>query len=81
MEIGDWRATRDLNDLYRHIRELDLETHLAELEAFGFTCVEGAMSPELLQRTRDAIVSAAEDQWGRKIDIENETDHEGYMRR
>ena len=22
MEVGDWRATRDLNDLYREIRSL-----------------------------------------------------------
>ena len=33
MDIGDWHSTRDLNDLYRHIRKLGLETHLAELDA------------------------------------------------
>ena len=36
MEIGDWPATRDLNDLYREIRSLGLEAQVAELEAFGF---------------------------------------------
>lgn len=78
MEIGDWKATKDLNDLYLHIRELGLETNLAEMEAFGFTCIEGALSPEQVDRARNAIVAAAEEKWGRKIDIENETEHEGY---
>ena len=32
MDIGDWHSTRDLNDLYRLIRKLGLETNLAELE-------------------------------------------------
>ena len=35
MQIGDWAATPDLNDIYREIRDLGLETNLAELEAFG----------------------------------------------
>ena len=40
MKIGDWSATRSLSGLYREIRELGLETNLAELEAFGFTIIE-----------------------------------------
>jgi len=43
MEIGDWAATRDLNRIYADIRALGLETNLAELEAFGFTVIEGAL--------------------------------------
>jgi hypothetical protein len=35
MEIGDWRSTRDLNALYREIRQLGLETNLAELDALA----------------------------------------------
>ena len=78
MEIGDWKSTRDLNELYLHIRDLGLETNLAELEAFGFTTIEGALSPAQVERARNAIVTAAEQKWGRSIDIENETEHEGY---
>jgi hypothetical protein len=52
MEIGDWRATRDLNDLYREIRGLGLEANVAELEAFGFTVIENALTPELTDRLR-----------------------------
>ena len=77
MDIGNWEATKDLNELYTHIRDLGLETNLAELEAFGFTTIEGALTPEQVDRARTAIVSAAEKRWGRSIDIENEQDNEG----
>ena len=55
MEIGDWRATSDRNDLYRGIRERGLETNVAELEAFGFTVVENAISPDLTGRLRQIL--------------------------
>ena len=42
MQIGDWRATRDLNPLYQEIRDFGLETGIAELDAFGFTVIENA---------------------------------------
>ncbi len=74
MEIGTWNATADLNDIYRQIRDLGLETNLAELEAFGFTTIEGALSAEQTDRARNAIVKAAEQKWGRSIDIEEETE-------
>jgi hypothetical protein len=75
MEIGDWAATPDLNDIYRHIRALGLETNLAELEAYGFTVIEGALSPELTKALREKILELAEARMGRRIDLENETDH------
>jgi hypothetical protein len=55
MEIGEWRATRDLNDLYREIRDLGLETNLAELEAFGFTVIAATRcSPTCSSRARSS---------------------------
>ncbi len=57
---------------------MGLETNLAELEAFGFTTIENALSTEQVIRAKTAIVNAAEEKWGRSIDIEKETDHEGY---
>ena len=50
MKIGDWSATRSLSGLYREIRELGLETNLAELEAFGFTIIEDALDADLMPR-------------------------------
>jgi hypothetical protein len=73
MEIGDWAATRDLNRIYGEIRALGLETNLAELEAFGFTVIENALSPELTLRLRGAVLTAWEERYGRKLDLEHET--------
>lgn len=39
MDIGNWKATAELNQIYREARELGIETNIAELEAFGFTIV------------------------------------------
>lgn len=75
MDIGSWSATPDLNDIYRDIRELGLESNLAELEAFGFTVIEGALSNEQVETFRGQIIEIAEARMGRKLDLENETDH------
>jgi len=75
MEIGDWSATPDLNDIYREIRAQGLETNLAELEAYGFTVVEGALSREQVEYMRGRIIEISEQRLGRKLDLEDETDH------
>ncbi|HEY2706548.1 MAG TPA: phytanoyl-CoA dioxygenase family protein [Caulobacteraceae bacterium] len=77
MQIGDWAATPDLNEIYREIRDLGLETNLAELEAFGFTVIEGALSPDEVKATRDKIIEISEARLGRKLDLESETNHAG----
>ncbi len=79
MEIGDWRATADLNDIYREIRALGLETQLAELEAFGFTVLEGALSEELTKELRDAVLSVAEKRIGHALHPDSETDYQGLQ--
>jgi hypothetical protein len=40
MEIGDWKATTELNAIFLQARKLGIESNLAELEAYGFTIVE-----------------------------------------
>jgi hypothetical protein len=77
MEIGAWRATRELNDTYREIRALGLETNLAELEAFGFTVIEGALGPDLTAALRDAILRIASEKVGRALDPDGETAYRG----
>ena len=39
MEIGNWKTTAELSEIYRTARDLGVETNIAELEAFGFTIV------------------------------------------
>src|SRR4029077_21071049 len=75
MKIGDWAATPDLNDIYRDIRALGLETNLAELEAFGFTVIEGALSPDEVKATRDKIIEISEARLDRKLDLDAERDY------
>ncbi len=73
MEIGEWSATPDLNEIYREIRDAGLETNLAELEAFGFTIVPNALTKDDVSNMRSLIVEIAEKQLGRKLDLDNET--------
>jgi ectoine hydroxylase-related dioxygenase (phytanoyl-CoA dioxygenase family) len=76
MEIGDWSACPDLVDVYQDIRELGLERNLAELEAFGYTIVEGALTPAQTVAMRDRIVELAEQRLGKPLDLEAETQHQ-----
>jgi ectoine hydroxylase-related dioxygenase (phytanoyl-CoA dioxygenase family) len=78
MQIGDWRATRDLNPLYQQIRDLGLESNIAELDAFGFTVIENALSPALVASLRDAVLETAEEHFDRPLDVEAEEGHRGY---
>ena len=72
MQIGDWPSTRDLNCLYKEIRALDLESNLAELEAFGFTVIRDALTSKLTAKLREAVLRAAEKSFGRRLDLEGE---------
>lgn len=71
MEIGDWKATQELNQVYRKARELGIETNLAELEAFGFTVIEPeiAAPPGFAARMLEAT---------QRLMAEEESTHVGY---
>jgi ectoine hydroxylase-related dioxygenase (phytanoyl-CoA dioxygenase family) len=75
MEIGDWSACPDLVDVYRNLCDLGLQANLAELEAFGFTVVEGALEADQTRVMRDRIVELSEERLGRKLDLAAETEH------
>ncbi len=78
MEIGDWSATAGLNALYRDIRRMDLEASIAELDAFGFTVIPGALSPETTARCREAILRTGEARFKTKLDLETENSQSGW---
>jgi len=71
---GEWSATPELNKIYREIRALGLEGHLAELEAFGFTVIRDALSPELTKGLRQAVLDSAQTNFGKTLDLEREKD-------
>jgi ectoine hydroxylase-related dioxygenase (phytanoyl-CoA dioxygenase family) len=70
MKIGDWPATQALNEIFREIRELGLESNLAELEAYGFTILENALTPETTQKLREATLREYERRYKLKINAE-----------
>lgn len=57
MEIGAWPTSQGVNDNYREIRRLGLESHVAELDTFGFTVVppELAAPAGFADKLADAI--------------------------
>lgn len=77
MEIADWQATSDLNDLYREIRRLDLEQNIAELDNFGFTIVEPdkVAPPGFADRLLEAILSIVEKRTGVRPDLKGGSTH------
>jgi ectoine hydroxylase-related dioxygenase (phytanoyl-CoA dioxygenase family) len=71
MEIGNWKATAELNEIYREARALGIETNLMELEAFGFTIVEPEkVAPRAFtKRMLDATLAAAEREDPMAVDL------------
>ncbi|HVP84881.1 MAG TPA: phytanoyl-CoA dioxygenase family protein [Rhizomicrobium sp.] len=57
MEIQNWKTTAGINENYKQIRELGLESYVAELDTFGFTVVppEKAAPPGFAQKLHDAV--------------------------
>ena len=39
MQNAAWKSTEKYNDTYRKIRELELDEHVSDLDAYGFTIV------------------------------------------
>jgi ectoine hydroxylase-related dioxygenase (phytanoyl-CoA dioxygenase family) len=71
MQIGDWPGSKNLNEIYRNIRALGLETNLAEIEAFGFTIIENAIPKDTVTKMRDAVLKEAERRYKTRIDMDN----------
>jgi ectoine hydroxylase-related dioxygenase (phytanoyl-CoA dioxygenase family) len=67
MEIGNWKATPHLNNVYREIRRLDLERNVAELDTYGFTILEpGRAAPmEFVDRLVEKILEVEKQRKGR----------------
>lgn len=57
MEIGDWQSAGSVAPLYRELKQLGLESNIAELDTFGFTVVppEKVGPPEFCQEVREAL--------------------------
>ena len=78
MEIGNWKATAELSELYRHARELGIESNFAELEAFGFTIVppEKVGPPDHGKRLLDAVLAMEAREAPETVDMMNRPQEE-----
>ncbi len=57
MEIGDWKSAGSVAPLYQELKQIGLESNIAELDAFGFTVVppEKVGPPEFCTSVREAL--------------------------
>lgn len=78
MELKESAGAEDLNDVYREIRRLGLETNLAELSAYGFTVLERLLPEEPLLAARQAILEVAEAHTGHKPDLATGAEHPNW---
>jgi ectoine hydroxylase-related dioxygenase (phytanoyl-CoA dioxygenase family) len=60
MEIKDWPSAGDMNPIYKRVRELELEERLFELNTVGLTVIERAISEEVVDAARRALLKVAE---------------------
>lgn len=69
MKIENWESAETLPMLYRELQQMGLETHIAELEAFGFTVVppEKVAPPEFHDAARQALLRVVESRFGRHV--------------
>jgi ectoine hydroxylase-related dioxygenase (phytanoyl-CoA dioxygenase family) len=69
MDIGTWDSVPDLNAIYADIRANDLESAIAEFDAFGFTVIppEKVARRGVSERLRQAILDVHEKRTGHRI--------------
>lgn len=68
----------DLDQVFAEIARLGLTTHLAQLEAYGFTVVPNLLSEATVRVARDVILDIAERQTGTKPDLATGAGHEHW---
>ncbi len=74
--MPDWSASEDLNDVWGNIARLGLEPNVAQLEAYGFTYIEGVLDADTLTTARQAILDLAEAQTGVKPNLDTGEGHD-----
>ena len=75
MHTHHYAACEDLNDVIEEIDRLDLGKRVMELDAYGFTVLEGVLDSDTVATARQAIFDICERQTGAKPDIETGGTH------
>lgn len=70
---------RRVTKLYKELKQLELEPHIADLAMYGYTVVppEKVMPKEYIKKLRDAVLRISEERTGVKPDIESGKTHIG----
>ena len=72
MEFGDFEATEAFNPTYQKIKELELEPHIVDLDAYGFTVIppEKVAPLDFLERIRETVLRIAAERTGSELAID-----------
>ena len=72
MDFGDFAATETINPAYNRIKELDLESHVFDIDTYGFTIVpaEKVASREFFERVRETVLRIARDRTGADLQLD-----------
>ncbi|MEE3279957.1 MAG: hypothetical protein VX211_09270, partial [Pseudomonadota bacterium] len=72
MEFGDFEATEAFNPTYQKIKELELEPHIVDLDAYGFTVIppEKVAPLDFLERIRETVLQVAAERTGIELAID-----------
>ncbi|MCH7811393.1 MAG: phytanoyl-CoA dioxygenase family protein [Chloroflexi bacterium] len=79
MEIGKWEVSKEFNEIYQEARDWGLESNIAELDAYGFTVIENALSDEIVEQLAQGILRVAEERTGKKPDTTTGETHPGLQ--
>lgn len=83
MEIGNWKSVAGMSEVYRQAREFELESNIAELEAFGFTVIEPERTgapPDFAPRLLEAVERIVRQEDESAVDLNKHADKPAYGR-
>ena len=71
MEFGAFESTEILNPIYTRIKELGLESHVMDVDTYGFTVIppEKVASPDFLERMRETVLRIAQERTGNAFNL------------
>ena len=80
MEFGAFECTEILNPIYKRIKEHGLESHVMDIDTYGFTVIppEKVATPDFLERMRETVLRIAEERTGNAFSLEENGDSGHY---
>ena len=72
MQFGKFENMESINPTYNRIKELGLESHVIDIDTYGFTVIppEKVAPPEFLERIRATVLKIAEERTGVALSLD-----------